>query len=128
MNKETAKEFKDLLIKATYEDLKVFEDQIILEMDKRNLLMQPQNRLKVNYKMERKEIEIDNKKYKLFNDETVFRFTSALGCVLAEGVIFIKELKALKEFREKTQSTEVFIFNKTKNMFQRADQYLLEVN
>jgi len=48
-----------------------------------------------------------------------------MGCILAEGVIFLKDVNALKQFREKTIHTEVFIYDKNNKMFVRADKYVL---
>ena len=68
-------------------------------------------------------IKVEGKEYNIYESETIFRFTSALGLIMAEGIIFKKEIPYLKEFREKTIHTEVFIYDDKKEYFIRADSY-----
>ena len=69
-------------------------------------------------------IEIDG--VELWDDETIFYTTSALGCEMARGVIFIKEIPHLITFRNSTKSTEVFIYHRKFKKYYRADEYPLE--
>jgi hypothetical protein len=58
-----------------------------------------------------------------FEDERPFCTTSALGCTMSKGTIFVKDIPFLIDFRNKTISTEVFIWNDKLGYYQKADYY-----